>query len=534
MPNLLSQVVICVMDTACIHHHHDGITDDEADLWFNGVVPPIYLSNGEKPSLNPTRQALEQTLTCLNKATQPTLTYASGLAAETAICLTLLKKDDHVIIVEDAYSGTTNLFKACLSRWSIHSSFVNLSSSPSIINQHLQPTTRLIWLESPSNPSLRLVDIEAISSLVHAYDSSIIVVVDNTFASPLNQSPLLLGADICLASLTKYINGHTDVIGGCLSMNRKDLYDKFLSSQSLFGMNLSPFDCYLVRRGLNTLALRIRQHMKNAYYVAQFLERHPAIERVYYPALPSHPQYEIYKKQGGASGMCSYILSENADLKQFLMALKLCTVAVSLGGCETLLESPKLMTHRSTFYVLESTDHIPDKLIRMSVGIENVQDIIKDLDQALYKSINQVKVNNNEINHDDWELLEEAKRVSRRLHQPRLHVVAAALRTTSGHIYSGIHFESSQAFATVCGEVSAISSMVNDGHRDLATIVALCGFDDDKDRFEIMSPCSRCRELIGDFNPNAQVILGTIDKPYRMIISDLMPLKSCVTINEDN
>ncbi|CAF5206839.1 unnamed protein product, partial [Rotaria magnacalcarata] len=281
-------------------------------------------------------------------------------------------------------------------------------------------------------------------------------VVDNTFASPLNQSPLLLGADICHASLTKYINGHTDVIGGCLSMNRKDLYEKLLSSQSLFQMNLSPFDCYLVRRGITTLALRMRQHMKNAYHVAQFLERHPAIERVFYPALPSHPQHEIYKKQGGASGMCSYVLVKDADVKQFLMALKLCTVAVSLGGCETLLESPALMTHRSTLYAInETNEQMSENLIRMSVGIESVRDIISDLDQALYKSINQEQINNSGMNNDDWEIIEEAKRISRRLYQPRLQEVASVILTKSGHMYSGIHFESSQPFATVCGEVSA-------------------------------------------------------------------------------
>ncbi len=426
-------------------------------------------------------------------------------------------------------------FRACLSRWSIHSAFINLSSTPSIITEHLLPNTRLVWLESPSNPLLRLVDINIISSLVHAHNSSIVVIVDNTFSSPLNQSPLSLGADICLASLTKYINGHTDVIGGSLSMNRKDLYEKFLANQSLFGMNLSPFDCYLVRRGLNTLSLRMRQHIKNAYHIAQFLERHPAIERVFYPALPSHPQHDIYKKQGGASGMCSYILVQNADIKQFLISLKLCTVAVSLGGCETLIESPALMTHRSTLYAIETSENISDKLIRMSIGLENVRDIIYDLDRALNRSINQDKINNNQIDNDiDWELIEEAKRVSRRLHQSRLQEVVAALRTTSGLIYSGIHFESSQPFATICGEVSAISAMVNDGHRDLATIVALCGFDDDKNHFEIMSPCGRCRELIGDFNPNAQVIVGTINKPYQMIISNLMPLKSSVKIDEDD
>ncbi len=309
-------------------------------------------------------------------------------------------------------------------------------------------------------------------------------------------------------------------------MNRKDLYEQFLASQSLFEMRLSPFDCYLVRRGLNTLAVRMRQHMSNAFQIAQFLERHPAVERVFYPALPSHPQHEIYQKQGGASSMCSYILASNADVKEFLRALKLCTVAVSLGGCETLIESPVLMTHRSTLYLIDVAEEMPEKLIRMSVGLENVRDIMQDLDRALYQSINQDMISPKERDGVDWELIEEAKRVSRRLHQPHFHVVAAALRTASGLIYSGIHFESSQAFATVCGEVSALSSMVNAGHRDLATIVALRGFDDDKQRFEIMSPCGRCRELIGDFNPQAQVIVGTIDQPYQMAIGDLLPLKS--------
>jgi cystathionine gamma-lyase len=494
------------MDTFCIHSHLDEISAEEEKSWFGGVVPPIYLSNGEKPTINPTRQALEQTLTCLDQSTQPTLTFASGLAAATSVCLTLLKKDDHAIIVDDAYSGTTNLFKTCLSRWSIQSSFINLSSSPLIITKYLLPNTRLVWLESPSNPSLRLVDIQIISSIVHNHNSSIIIVVDNTFASPLNQSPLSLGADICLASLTKYINGHTDVIGGCLSMNRKDLYEKFLASQTLFDMRLSPFDCYLVRRGLNTLALRMRQHIKNATHVAEFLERHPAIERVFYPALPSHPQYEIYKKQGGASGMCSYILAENTDVKQFLNSLKLCAVAVSLGGCETLVESPALMTHRSTLYEIETSPEMSEKLIRMSVGLENVRDIINDLNQAL----NQFEKTNDQI---DWELIEEAKHVSRRFNAGG----AAALRTTSGSIYSGIYFESSQALITICGEMSAISSMINDGHRDLVTIVILRGFD----RFEIINPCDKCRILIKDLNSNAQVIVGTIDKPYQISINEV-------------
>ncbi|CAF3650615.1 unnamed protein product [Adineta steineri] len=513
------------MDTLCIHHDHDGISDDEVKLWLNGVVPPIYLSNGEKPSNNPTRQALEQTLTCLDKASQPTLTYSSGLAAAISVCLTFLKKDDHAIIVDDAYSGTTNIFQDCLSRWSIHSSFINLSETPSIITQHFLPNTRLVWLESPSNPSMRLVDIHTISSIVHSHDSSIIVIVDNTFASPLNQSPLSLGADICLSSLTKYINGHSDVIGGSLSMNRKDLHEKLVSNQSLFHMNLSPFDCYLVRRGLNTLPIRMRQHMKNAYQIAQFLERHPAVEHVFYPALPSHPQHEIYKKQGGASGMCSYILIEKADVEQFLHALKLCTVAVSLGGCETLIESPAIMTHRSTLYAIDVSGQMSEKLIRMSVGLENVRDIIKDLDRALNGSINQDVINNNLTNtddDDDLELIDEAKRVSHRLYQSPLHIITAALRTTSGHIYSGIHFESSQALATICGEVSAISAMMNDGYQDLATIVVLRGFGDDRNRFEIINPCNRCRILINDLNPNAQVIVGTIDKPIRMTISDLI------------
>ena len=318
-------------------------------------------------------------------------------------------------------------------------------------------------------------------------------------------------------------------------MNRQDLYERFLENRSVFGLNLSPFDCYLVRRGLNTFALRMRQHLRNAYQTAQFLERHPLVQRVFYPALPSHPQHHLYLKQGGASGMCSYVLAEHADVGKFLRALKLCTVAVSLGGCETLLESPALMTHRSVLHGNDEADQMTEKLIRMSVGLENVRDIINDLDRALNLSVNKQEQVTAEIQRDEeiWELIEEAQRVSRRLHQPRYQVVVAALRTASGQLYSGIHFESSQSFATVCGEVSALSAMVNDGHRDLAMIVALRGFDNDKARFEIMTPCGRCRELIGDFNPQAQVIVGTIEQPSRVNIDQLMPLKSATMMSND-
>ncbi|CAF4307405.1 unnamed protein product [Adineta steineri] len=183
------------------------------------------------------------------------------------------------------------------------------------------------------------------------------------------------------------------------------------------------------------------------------------------------------------------------------------------------------MTHRSTLYAIDVSGQMSEKLIRMCVGLENVRDIIKDLDRALNGSINQDVINNNLTNtddDDDLELIDEAKRVSHRLYQSPLHIITAALRTTSGHIYSGIHFESSQALATICGEVSAISAMMNDGYQDLATIVVLRGFGDDRNRFEIINPCNRCRILINDLNPNAQVIVGTIDKPIRMTISDLI------------
>ena len=332
-----------------------------------------------------------------------------------------------------------------------------------------------------------------------------------------------------MSSLTKYLNGHTDVIGGCLSTHRADLYEKFVEGRSMFGMNLSPFDCYLVRRGLNTLALRMRQHVENATQVARFLERHPAIEKVFYPVLPSHPQYAIYQKQGGASGMCSFILAKGIDVRTFLEKLKLCTVAVSLGGCETLIESPALMTHRSTLYQNENEISMTDRLIRMSVGLENWRDIIADLDRAL----SSPSINLSTRDETIWELIEEAQRVSRRLHIPHYQVVVAALRTTSGKIYSGIHYESTQSFATVCGEVSALASMVNDGHRDLAMIVALRGFDNDKNRFEIMTPCGRCRELIGDFNLEARVIVGTMDQPLLVGINELMPMKSALLMSQE-
>lgn len=247
--------------------------------------------------------------------------------------------------------------------------------------------------------------------------------------------------------------------------------------------------------------------MKNAYQVACFLGQHPSIECVFYPALPSHPQHEIYKKQDGASGMCSYILSKNADVKIFLMELKICTVTVSLGGCETLIESPALMTHRSTIHANETNEEMSEKLIPMSVGLENIRNIIKDLD----RSINQEKSNDY---NEDWELIKEAKYISNRSNA----LTTSALCTKSGRIYSGIHFG---LFTNICGEIATISSMINDGHQDLSTPVILRGFDDNKNHFELLNPCEKCRELIQDINPNTQIVIGAIDKPYRIDIKDL-------------
>jgi len=362
------------------------------------VVPPISLSTTfQQPapgehlgyeyarSGNPTRLALEECLAALDDAKYG-LCFASGLAATTTVCH-MLESGQHVISMNDVYGGTNRLFRKILKGFNIETSFVDCTDVDKV-RDAIQENTRMIWIESPSNPTLRLVDIEAIANVIEESGKKILLVVDNTFMTSYFQRPLSLGADICLYSLTKYMNGHTDVVMGAITINNDDIFEKLKFLQNAIGTIPSPFDCYLVNRGLKTLHLRMKEHMKNSMRVAKFLSSHKLVESVLYPGLPSHPEYELAKRQcSGFTGMVSfYIKGGLVEAKKFLMNLKVFTLAESLGGYESLAEHPAIMTHASVPEEERKILNISDNLIRLSVGIEASEDLIEDLDQALKKS----------------------------------------------------------------------------------------------------------------------------------------------------
>jgi len=362
----------------------------------NEVVAPIYLSSTyarkevKNPGLfqysrsqNPTRFALEQRYASLENTVYG-LGFASGLAAEATLLFALLKPGDHVIGFDDLYGGTKRLFHQWEGNYGVKVTLVD-ASLPQLVEEAIRPDTKLIWLESPSNPLLKICDIKAISEIAHRYN--LLVVVDNTFLSPYFQRPAELGADIVVHSITKYIAGHSDVIGGAIMLNDKVLYEKIKFCQNSLGVVPSPFDCYLVLRGLKTLSLRMEKHQSNALAIAEWLENHPKVDRVYYPGLKSHPQYEIGLRQAsGFGGMISFeIKGGEKEAVQFLENLELFTLAESLGGVESLIEHPGLMTHSSITAKERELAGIKDSLIRVSIGVEDKADLIADLEQALGK-----------------------------------------------------------------------------------------------------------------------------------------------------
>ena len=359
----------------------------------NEVVVPIYLSSTyarkevKNPgffqysrSQNPTRYALEKRYASLER-TEYGLGFASGLAAEATLMVALLKPGDHVIGFDDLYGGTKRLFHLWEENYGIKVTLVD-ASQPELVEAAIGPDTKLVWLESPSNPLLKICDITAISTVAHRYN--LLVVVDNTFLSPYFQKPSELGADIIVHSITKYIAGHSDVIGGAIMLNDKSLYDRLKFCQNSLGVVPSPFDCYLVLRGLKTLSLRMEKHQSNAMAIATYLENHPKVSRVFYPGLKSHPQYEMGLRQAsGFGGMISFEVSGGEEeAVNFLESLELFTLAESLGGVESLIEHPALMTHASITAKEREMAGIKDTLIRMSVGIEDKDDLIADLEQA--------------------------------------------------------------------------------------------------------------------------------------------------------
>lgn len=371
---------------------HGGQAPDPST---GAVMPPIYATSTyaqQSPGVhqgfeysrthNPTRFAYERCVAALEAGTRG-FAFASGMAA-TSTLLELLDSGDHVVAVDDLYGGSYRLFERVRKRSAgLDFSFVDLSD-PANFEAAITPKTRMVWIETPTNPLLKLVDIAAITGIAKA--RGILVVVDNTFASPILQRPLQHGADIVMHSATKYLNGHSDMVGGMLVVgDNPELAEQLAFLQNSIGAVQGPFDSFLALRGLKTLHLRMQAHSENALALAQMLESHPAVEKVLYPGLPSHPQHALAKRQmDGYGGMLSVYLKGGFDAaKRFCERLQLFTLAESLGGVESLVNHPAVMTHASVPPERRAQLGITDNLVRLSVGVEERDDLISDLKKSL-------------------------------------------------------------------------------------------------------------------------------------------------------
>ncbi|MFE9785247.1 cystathionine gamma-synthase [Nocardia salmonicida] len=327
---------------------------------------------------NPTRTALEANLAALESGSYGRA-FASGMAATDCALRAMLRPGDHIVIPDDAYGGTFRLIDKVFSQWGIEHSPAHIADLDAV-RAAIRPNTKLVWIETPTNPLLSIGDIPALADIAHEADAKL--VVDNTFATPYLQQPLLLGADVVLHSTTKYLGGHSDVVGGALITNSAELDSDFAFLQNGAGAVPGPFDAFLTMRGIKTLAVRMEKHCDNAEVIAEFLTNHPAISQVIYPGLPTHPGYEIAQKQMRRSGgMISVRLAggREAALK-FCSRTEIFTLAESLGGVESLIEHPGAMTHASTE---GSALEVPADLVRLSVGIEDISDLLADVEQAL-------------------------------------------------------------------------------------------------------------------------------------------------------
>lgn len=328
---------------------------------------------------NPTRAALEKNLACLERG-QFGYAFASGMAAINAL-MTLFKSGDHVVAGHDLYGGTFRLFERVLKDFGLSFSYADTTRLDEV-ERAIRPETRLIFIETPTNPLMQITDIRAMASL--AQRAGVRVAVDNTFMSPYLQRPLELGADFVVHSTTKYLNGHSDGVGGAVVLNDASLAERLKFIQNAAGAVLGPFDSWLVLRGVKTLALRMERHCRNGLAIARYLERHPKVKRIHYPGLSSHPQHELAKKQmRGFGGMLSFETGSLENAKTVLKSVRLCSLAESLGGVETLISHPATMTHASVPPEQRQRLGITDGLVRISVGIEDLEDLIADLDQAL-------------------------------------------------------------------------------------------------------------------------------------------------------
>ena len=348
---------------------------------FVQEAPGVHKGYDYSRADNPTREAHEKALAQIEKGCEFGLAFASGLAAEQAIIQTL-NPGDRILVCDDVYGGTGRLFRRLYAKYNLDFQFIDMSDLE-LVKKTATPNTKLVWVESPTNPTMKVIDIAAMSKIAKSVGAKL--VVDNTFASPVFQSPMLMGADIVMHSSTKYIGGHSDMIGGALMLKDKELYEQLKFVQFAAGAVPSPFESFMFLRSIKTLAIRMEQHAKNAQQVAEFLSTHKKIKKVHYPGLKSHPQYDLAQKQmSGFSGMVSFDMNGTYDdVVKFLKKLKVFTLAESLGGVESLVNHPEKMTHASVPEELRKKLGIGPTLLRLSVGIEDAQDLVADLEQAL-------------------------------------------------------------------------------------------------------------------------------------------------------
>lgn len=332
---------------------------------------------------NPTIKVLENIVTELEKGYGGVAT-SSGMGAVSTVYMALLNQGDHIVSSSAVYGPSRTLIESHFSRFGIESTYIDTSDIENV-KRAIRPNTKILYVESPANPTISITDLEACAKI--AKQNNIILVVDNTFASPYLQQPISFGADVVLHSITKFINGHADVVGGIIVAANKELYERLHSMMTFLGCNMDPHQAYLVIRGLKTLSLRVERAQTNAIEIAHFLENHPKVEWVKYPGLLSHPQYELAKRQmKGPGSMISFGLKGGLEAGRKLMnSVKLAILAVSLGGVETLIEHPASMTHSKVSEEEKRKSGITDGLVRYSVGIEDVNDLIEDLKQALEK-----------------------------------------------------------------------------------------------------------------------------------------------------
>jgi methionine-gamma-lyase len=382
-------------DTKCVHA---GVGDYE----FGAVVPPIYQTStfkfksvqqgaklfaGEEKGYiytrmaNPTVEALENCIAELEDG-HKALGCASGMAAIHTVFATLTSAGDHVLCSSAVYGPTTTLLNTILKKFGVDANYIDTSNLEEV-KKGIKPNTKVVYIETPGNPTLYISDIEEISTLAKKHNA--VTVVDNTFMSPALQRPLELGADIVLHSLTKFLNGHADVVGGIIVVKDEDTYKNFRRTLNQLGGVIDPFNSFLVHRGIKTLSIRMQRHCENSQIVAEYLEKHHLIKKVVYPGLKSHPQFQLGLKQhNGHGGMITFEMAGGFEAGQILMnSVKLCQLAVSLGGVETLIQHPASMTHFSMGKEARAAGGITEGLVRFSIGIENVKDIINDLEQAL-------------------------------------------------------------------------------------------------------------------------------------------------------